>query len=1505
MSKLKFTLHCKLSLSLIGLFIISIFSSTLNAQCSLGCTGNTQVSLDMMCEAEVTPAMVLNDQTTSCPAGDFYVIIEDQYGNQIVPLPGTEGPGVPAIVTDAHKNQTLYAKVIDDVSGNSCWGNITVEDKLKPVFSCADPVGPFYCYTLNAFTPAVTDNCTTVDDLVMNLLYDLIYANDCSTDFVDELEDCGFFPDANGTTYADALADVGLVAYVLKIHTRAYTATDECGNVSDPCEMKLVVESIPDLTDITCPPSLITANDTHLMCDAGYPLTAEGHPAPRGTFRSLMTIEGEMTLTDDMNAAGTTIRDDYMLEYVSSNGSCQTVTISDNGAPGQIRVFDANGVLIGAAGDNLMVSLCDGQRYTVRKAVGVANPAVPFDYTLTITAPGQTGNFVPDVPYYTDGDVMINLFPDPNIYCNLLTSFSDVNLGNIGCVEKIMRTWTILEWSCATVQRSTTCTQIIEIADDEGPSFTCPADINISTNSTGYNNCGAIYTPPIPTLVDNCCDAADLTLDVSWSQGGIPLGAVTDYAGSPINLPTGDILVTYTAYDCCYNSSSCSYTVTVEDNTPPVAVCDQFTVVSLSTDGTAHVYASVFDDGSYDDCHLAGMRVKRMDDGANCGIVADEFDEFITLCCNDIGTNVMIQFRVYDNYNADGTLNLDRFNECMVEVEVQDKLAPIVTCPADITLDCEDPFDFNGDLVAQFGDYTVVDNCGFTVTDVITGDLDQCNLGFVTRTITVTDDGGRTSTCTQRINVINNDPFYVNPNNICDATDDDVQWAADVELEGCDDPNSSAFHPDVTGFPLISEDQCDLVGVNWVDQVFPFNVGPNGQEQFCFKILRTWTILDWCQMNHPNNQDSDPTNDIAFQWSCTQVIKVNDPIGPTITSDCSDKSTCTYDQTCSDGFIELTATATDDCTLVLDWWADIDAFSNGSFDITLSGTGGLADASGDYPVGTHIIYWSFKDKCGNVATCSQEFTILNCKAPTAYCLNGLATDLMPVDTDGDGQADNGMIEIWANDFDNGSHHVCGYDVVLSFSSDITNTAMTFTCSNVGNNSVSVYVTAVDASGAPLTLPDGTLLQSFCNTFIDIQDNMMVCPIGGLSSRISGNVATEDDKDLEGTEIHLGDGVNIEMTNDDGMYAFQDMPNGGVYDIDPVNDLDHMNGVSTLDLVLIQKHILSIDNLDSPYKMIAADINMDDNISAIDLIELRKLILGIYLEYPNNESWRFIDESYTFVDASDPLEEAFPETYAIPNLNSDMDINFVAVKVGDVNNSVETSLQGNTAENRTNASLELYIDDVDFEIGQTISIPFKAAEENSIVGYQFTLDYDVDAFEFAGVASASLNVTEQNFGQQHAEKGQLTSSWHQTDAVNIQENDVLFTLEFIAKQNGTSNNMFAITSDITNAEAYTPNIEVMDVTLNTRTEVLDYVLHQNTPNPFNETTNIAFEIPFKQNVKISIFDVTGKTVHQIRKDFEAGYNQVIISQDVLNTSGILYYSLEANGFTATKKMVVLK
>jgi hypothetical protein len=61
---------------------------------------------------------------------------------------------------------------------------------------------------------------------------------------------------------------------------------------------------------------------------------------------------------------------------------------------------------------------------------------------------------------------------------------------------------------------------------------------------------------------------------------------------------------------------------------------------------------------------------------------------------------------------------------------------------------------------------------------------------------------------------------------------------------------------------------------------------------------------------------------------------------------------------------------------------------------------------------------------------------------------------------------------------------------------------------------------------------------------------------------------------------------------------------------PTLDVNASLGVSTFDLVLITRHILGETLLDSPYKLIAADVDNSGYISVSDLIQLRELILSV-------------------------------------------------------------------------------------------------------------------------------------------------------------------------------------------------------------------------------------------------------------------------------------------------------
>lgn len=110
---------------------------------------------------------------------------------------------------------------------------------------------------------------------------------------------------------------------------------------------------------------------------------------------------------------------------------------------------------------------------------------------------------------------------------------------------------------------------------------------------------------------------------------------------------------------------------------------------------------------------------------------------------------------------------------------------------------------------------------------------------------------------------------------------------------------------------------------------------------------------------------------------------------------------------------------------------------------------------------------------------------------------------------------------------------------------------------------------------------------------------------------------------KGAMVHLvsslEDQSNSTLSDDRGEYLFE-VPLNAEYTVSAEYVGDYLEGVSTLDLVLIQRHILDLQRHDNVYKMIASDANNDGKITASDLVELRKLILGVTNTF-NNKSWR--------------------------------------------------------------------------------------------------------------------------------------------------------------------------------------------------------------------------------------------------------------------------------------------
>ncbi|MBK8628524.1 MAG: hypothetical protein IPN86_24125 [Saprospiraceae bacterium] len=110
--------------------------------------------------------------------------------------------------------------------------------------------------------------------------------------------------------------------------------------------------------------------------------------------------------------------------------------------------------------------------------------------------------------------------------------------------------------------------------------------------------------------------------------------------------------------------------------------------------------------------------------------------------------------------------------------------------------------------------------------------------------------------------------------------------------------------------------------------------------------------------------------------------------------------------------------------------------------------------------------------------------------------------------------------------------------------------------------------------------------------------------------------------------------------------------------------------------------MGLETFDTSSKYIAADVNNDTKISASDLVELRKLILGINERFSNNKSWRFCSELPSFNPSSKII---INEKYKVGQGSLDItDLNFKGIKIGDINNDSNINEQ---PDNRTNQDCE--------------------------------------------------------------------------------------------------------------------------------------------------------------------------------------------------------------------------
>ena len=1539
----------------------------------LACNDNVQVSVDLECEAYVSADMILEGGPYNC------------YDGYLVQVEGYDaGLGGSTIDEDAI-GQTLTVTVTDTLTNNSCWGTISVEDKLAPVLTCDTITVPCGTDIEPAFTPPASGALLVDDEPGLPI------GPNGGTVTIATLDVAA--PAGTGVTDVNVLIDLTHtwsddldVSIFNPQGQEVVLANDVCG-ANDNWENVRFDDEAPAPVATSCNPT--------------PPPALTGDVQPSGSLADYdgagATGTWTLMITDDVGGDGGTLQ--YFgleIEYEEFQASAPSVV--ENCGSVDLEWEDEE------VGDD-----CEGfaieRTWTATDASGNTGTCVqlinitPLDLgTLACpeTYEGECGESTD--PSNTGYPTVAGVEITNGSVCNIFLDYWDKELTACGNGVKIVRTWTILDWC---TQETTECVQIIKL-DAAGPQLVCPDDQTVGADPW---HCEADVNLEFPTAID-LCGGAEYTLTPSSDNGTIvnfgPYYRVDD-------LPLGTTTITWTAEDECGNESTCSYTITVVDDVPPVPLCDEHTIVSLTTDGDldkglTKIPAETFDDGSYDNCSDVTFTARRMTscidfDWTTGGACVDEikngtvtspdrgtaFRPCVPFACCDVAQGpIMVELRVQD---AAGNVN-----SCMVEVEVQDKLSPFVTPPPSVVVSCEfwfaaeetngfvpqeedvltpifgrvlDAFDYdpsdrqdiiiddpgNDELPQPYNwgkEGWADDNCDVDIT-VRVRIYDDCSgddlpgvppspyaVRLVQRTFLARDAQGNSQTAEQRIWVVDYEPFYIS-DETCVNSDprDGVIWPCDEEYDFCPQGGLEV------NYPTIFDDNCSLIGVTYEDTRFDFVDGA------CYKILREWTVIDWCQYDSQTG---------AGIWSYIQVIKVIDN-EPTFILGCYDEidpvtfsvldagvtlpdnnqvflgegnplaSSCSvhYQDTfrlsefCSDevtydvkiypnngpDFLQIHKKTT--VEIDSNGFADaiIDTRTSDILGVRLNGLPYNSNVCSNWPLPGgekeyHRVLITVEDGCGNVNTCEYLMRLEDKKAPSPVCV-GLSSVVMP---------SSGSVTIWAKDFNASSFDDCtpAADLLYSFSGDSYEPSREFDCQALEDNGSPSFVVEIWVADAgndddcdgfknPLGIEWSERNKDYCTTFIVIDDNEDVCGNGGSAG---GVIQTEELEPVEKVLVNLTDNsgnVLTSFTTDkDGIYNF----------INPLLDLnveaarndDHKNGVSTLDLVKIQKHLLGIEDLGSPYKLIAADANNSESVSAIDLVELRKLILGLYSELPNNNSWRFVDGDQAFADATNP----WPFNEVLNTLSLGMDNDFMAIKVGDVNGTVAAN--ANSIETRNVVgTLNLVAAEQSVEAGQEIVVDVTSSNFNDILGYQFTLN--TQGIALTDVTAGAIDMGIENVA---AHKSAVTASWHRVTPVDATADDVLFTMTFTATQSGNLSEMISMSSRLTEAEAYNGAEDIMDVAITFSTDDLtaakDFALFQNTPNPFNGETVVGFTLPEAMEATITVFDVTGKVVFNVEGDYASGYNQVTLNSKDLSATGVLYYRLDADDFTATKKMVLI-
>ncbi len=451
---------------------------------------------------------------------------------------------------------------------------------------------------------------------------------------------------------------------------------------------------------------------------------------------------------------------------------------------------------------------------------------------------------------------------------------------------------------------------------------------------------------------------------------------------------------------------------------------------------------------------------------------------------------------------------------------------------------------------------------------------------------------------------------------------------------------------------------------------------------------------------------------------------------------------------------------------------------------------------------------------------------------------------------------------------------------------------------------------IEFSGTPTAISAEQIVNGSQSPVSPLLIGGSVCVISNIM--IAGKITREDNLGVGNVSVQLtGSSTQTTTTDAQGNYSFNGVAAGGNYIITPVKDIGDKNGVTGGDLVAIQRHILSITPLGSPYKRIAADANNTKSISGGDLVSIQRLILSLDQTLPANQSWRFVDKSWIFSNPSSPWATPFPEKITLNNAsNNVINADFTGIKIADVNLSNNPNMFGNQNVDSRDPSLALETKYHLAEQKGKVFYPVSVAADCDLESIQFTLAYDHNSLTFRGITSNVLpGFSDNNFGLPMEDQGVVTIVWATSsgDPIQLKEGNELLWLEFDTHDNKMMPHDYdlKLLSDPTEAIATTRGGNSKQLELRNLSHESGQFSHRVYPNPFSNKGVLLLELPQEDDLDISFYNSSGQRVFVKQESFLSGVHAISFECAGCNDTQMLYYQIRGRHFTGSGKIMFVK